>query len=102
MANKNWQDYPAGSKERYEAAKKDPSVKVGPFMAGDYRISKVPNTGTGLTETEMGDAAKRYFGKKKAMGSDRRLFDKDPKANKVKAKYAALQKLKQKKNKGSK
>lgn len=63
MPNNDWKSYPAGSKERYNAAKKDSSVKVGPFANGDYRISTVPAAKKMPTEDEMAVGAEKFFRK---------------------------------------
>lgn len=45
-----------------------------------------------IGEDAAGKVADNFFGKKKAAGSDRRLFDMDPKINRLKSKSRNLSK----------
>ena len=86
----DWKKLPAGSKERYEAAKKDPSVQVGPFMGGDYMIR--PKTATkrnaskGYSAPWFGDAppsAKNIKSYAEKTAAKRAAIDKIAKSKKM-------------------
>jgi hypothetical protein len=89
----DWKKLPAGSKERYNAAKNDPSVTVGGFMGGDYTIR--PKTAPARkTEDQMGKSAGRFFAKKMGATSSEanRFSNASEKAFMGSAKKAAIRK----------
>jgi len=54
------------------------------------------NTRYVIGEDGAGKVASNFFGKQKAMGSDKRLFDMDPEANRLRTKARNLTKAKAK------